>query len=140
MRSLLNSTNRSPTPGRFAFPRRKVKCYLRESPKGKRGNGNAQTNQLLTGATGDAWVIDHSVQALSEDELLERYHELVDRRFTRPLHLAESFELERIEARLNLQDEDEIDRTASLHAEWKRERDELVTSIESLLARFKATV
>ncbi len=88
--------------------------------------------------SGDAWAIETRVQALSADELLDRYHELVDRRFAEPLDLTESFELERIEARLNLQDEGELDRVANLQHEWRRERDELVASIERLLARFKA--
>jgi 5-methylcytosine-specific restriction endonuclease McrA len=88
--------------------------------------------------SGDAWVIESRVQALSADRLLDRFHELVDLRFAGQMDLAESFELERIEARLNLQDEDEIDRMAVLQDDWKSKRDELLTSIESLLARIKA--
>ena len=90
--------------------------------------------------SGDAGAIESRVQALSPDQLLDRYHELVDLRFAGQIHLAESFELERIEARLNLQDEGDLDRMTALQHDWKRERDELVTSIESLLARFKAAV
>ena len=85
----------------------------------------------------DVQAIEDRVQVLSADDLLERYHELVDQRFVATLPLAESYELQRIEARLSLQDATEIDRTATLQKEWRRDRDELVRSIEDLLARFK---
>ncbi|MGO9260463.1 MAG: hypothetical protein ACLQU1_29775 [Bryobacteraceae bacterium] len=107
-------------------------------PKANRGNASREVQVYAPALSGDAWAIETRVQALSADELLDRYHELVDRRFAEPLDLTESFELERIEARLNLQDEGELDRVANLQHEWRRERDELVASIERLLARFKA--
>jgi hypothetical protein len=103
-----------------------------------RHDASSETPASVPGLRSDARAIENRVQALSPDQLLERYHELVDQRFAGQMHLAESFELERIDARLNLQDEDEINRMAVLQHDWKSKRDELVASIESLLARFKA--
>jgi hypothetical protein len=47
-------------------------------------------------------------------------------------------ELERIEARLDTEDQDEAARLAVFQDDWHRERNELVASIEHVLARFKS--
>jgi len=74
---------------------------------------------------------------LSADQLLDRYHELVDRRLDGGIRFRESFELDRIEARLDADDQDELGRLKVLQDDWQHERDALVTSIESLLTRFR---
>jgi hypothetical protein len=84
--------------------------------------------------------IERGIQALSADDLLRRYHELVDRRLTRQIRLTELFELDRIESRLNAQDEDELGQLANFRKEWRSERNELLTNIEELLARLKGAV
>lgn len=86
----------------------------------------------------DVEVIEGQVQSLSADQLLDRYHELVDRRLDGGIRFRESFELDRIEARLDADDQDEPGRLKVLQDDWQRERDALVTSIESLLTRFRA--
>ena len=83
--------------------------------------------------------IERSLQGLSTDELLARYHELIDRRLTGNLELVESFELGRIESRLNAEDEDGLRQLADYKKQWQRERKELVANIEGLLARLKST-
>jgi hypothetical protein len=85
----------------------------------------------------DAWAIEHRVQALCTEELLFRFHELVDRRIQGALTYTEYFELERIEARLDVEDRDELDHLTDRQDSWALERRELVTSIEQLLARFE---
>jgi hypothetical protein len=84
--------------------------------------------------------IEGRIQALSADDLLLRYHELVDRRLAGEIRLTELFELDRIESRLNARDEDELGQLADFRKEWRRERSELVTNIEELLARLKGAV
>jgi hypothetical protein len=69
---------------------------------------------------------------------MERYHELVDLRLTGDIRVEGSFELDRIESRLDALDQ-EPDRTASFRKQWDRERGELISSIENLLARIKAS-
>jgi hypothetical protein len=108
--------------------------------RGHRSSKHKQSGGLKTPEmASDVKAIERRVQDLPADDLSERYHELVDRRFAGPLSSAESFELGRIEARLDLLDEDERERVANLRQEWRREREELVHSVESLLARIKAS-
>ena len=86
----------------------------------------------------DAQAIVDRVKALDPNQLGDRYHELVDKRLLGMLDFTELFELERIEARLDSEDPDEAARLTILQDDWRRERNELVASIEHLLARFKA--
>jgi hypothetical protein len=76
-------------------------------------------------------------EALDSDQLLERYHELVDKRLQGALEYTESFEPERIEARLDAEDQDDATRLAILQDDWRRERNSLLASIMHLLARFR---
>jgi len=71
---------------------------------------------------------------MDENEVLDRYHELIDKRLTDELNYRESFELDRIEARLNAEDETELRDLRATQEEWQRERLELVSSIERLLS------
>ena len=50
------------------------------------------------------------------------------------LGFTELFELERIDARLDCEDQDEAARLTILQDDWRRERNELVESIESVTA------
>lgn len=86
----------------------------------------------------EAQAIMDKVKALGSGELYDRYHELVDKRLQGTLDFTELLELERIEARLDTEDQDESARLTILQEDWRRERDELVASIEHVLARFKA--
>jgi hypothetical protein len=86
----------------------------------------------------DAQAIVDQVRALDSDQLLDRYHELVNKRLQGTLDFTELLELERIEARLDTEDQDDAARLTILQDDWRRERNELVASIEHLLARFKA--
>ena len=86
----------------------------------------------------DAQTIVDEVKALEPDQLHNRYHELVDKRLLAELDFTELFELERIDARLDAEDKDEDARLTVVQDDWRRERGELVASIEHLLARFKA--
>jgi hypothetical protein len=86
----------------------------------------------------DAQAIVDQVRALDSDQLLDRYHELVDKRLQGTLDFTELLKLERIEARLDTEDQDDAARLTILQDDWHRERNELVASIEHLLARFKA--
>lgn len=104
----------------------------------KRSNGfSACVEAPIPGLSDDAREIENRVQALSEDGLLARYHDLVDLSFERSLEYTERFELERIEARLDYEDKDEFERTTAIREAWERERSELVASLERLLAGFR---
>ena len=94
--------------------------------------------QEVVSGLNDAEGIGCIVRSLSADQLLERYHELVDQRLDGGIGFRESFELDRIEARLNAEDQDELGRLKVLQDDWQREREALVTSIENLLTRFRA--
>jgi hypothetical protein len=87
----------------------------------------------------DARAIENRVHALSADELLARYHELVDKRLEKQLLYTEYFELDRINARIEAEDQSEVKRLTALEESWRQERSQLVGSIERLLARFEAT-
>jgi hypothetical protein len=66
-------------------------------------NGPTACEVLRPGLSEEAKAIEDRVQSFAEDELLARYHDLVDQRFERPLPYTERFELERIETRLDYQ-------------------------------------
>jgi len=85
----------------------------------------------------DAQAIIDQVNALGSDELYDRFHELADKRLEGALEYTELFELERIEARLDTEDQDEAARLTVLQEDWRRERNELVASVEHLLAHLK---
>jgi hypothetical protein len=102
-------------------------------------NARVAISQTATPSeTSDARDIETRIQALSPDESLERYHQLVDRRLLGTLQFTELFELGCIEARLNADDRAEMDRVTELHDAWRRERNGLIASIEGLLAGLKA--
>jgi len=72
--------------------------------------------------------------SMSDREVRERYHELVDRR--PELNALEHFELERIEARLDAEDRDpELE---ARERQWENERTELINSVEELLSRLRS--
>jgi hypothetical protein len=85
----------------------------------------------------DAQIVANRVQAFPPEELLERYHELVDQRLQGTLEYTELPELELIEARLDAEDQGEATRLTILQDDWRRERNDLLASIEHLLAHFK---
>jgi len=93
---------------------------------------------VIPGPNDDAKAIEDRVQSFSQDQLLARYHELVNLILEKNLEYTERFELERIEARLDYQDKDELERTAAMREAWEQERGELVDSLERLLAGFRA--
>jgi hypothetical protein len=97
--------------------------------------GEDLKRQEAPSAATEAEIIECNVRRLSADQLLERHHELVDQRLSGEAGFRESFELDRIEARLNAEDYEELSRLSSLDQDWKREREALVGSIQSLLTR-----
>jgi hypothetical protein len=107
--------------------------------RGRRGHATFEHASRTLEIGDDAQAIILHVRALDPESLGERYHELVDKRLQGKLDFAELFELERIEARLDIQDRDEPARFTTLSEDWRRERNKLVTSIEHVLARLKAT-
>ena len=123
-----------------------LSCRQRGHPG--RGNGhissaprvsNEQLGAEAIGVASDARVIDNRVRTLSEYQLLERYRQLVDRRLEGSIGVADSFELDRIEARMNVQDQSEMHRVVSLQNEWKQEREAILDSIEQIVAQLKAS-
>ena len=83
----------------------------------------------------DAVAIERRVQEFSDEELLARYHELIDKRLDEgKLSYMEIFELERLEARLDLADQGDVDLLLASEGKYERERRELLESIENLVA------
>jgi hypothetical protein len=71
---------------------------------------------------------------MSDHQVRERYHELVDRRAD--LNALERFELGRIEARLDAEDKDS--KLEARERQWQEERVELLNSVDDLLARLRS--
>jgi hypothetical protein len=71
---------------------------------------------------------------MSDQQVRERYHELVDKR--PDLNALERFELERIELRLDAEDRDPVLETRE--QQWQLERTELLNSVEDLLVKLKS--
>jgi len=71
---------------------------------------------------------------MPDREAAKRYHELVDKQLETLLTPAERFELERIEARLDANDRDPL--IEAQDRSWEADRERLLDSIGTLLARF----
>jgi hypothetical protein len=74
------------------------------------------------------------IASTSDQQVRERYHELVDKR--PDLNALERFELERIETRLDA--EDVGPRLEARERQWQEERIDLLNSAEDLLARLRS--
>lgn len=108
-------------------PNRRLRRHV---PSGRVADASAQPR-----LAGDARAIQMRVQALGDEQLLERFHELVDKRLAETIQYPEVLELDLISARLDAENMAESQRTAAVRDDWRRERNELVASIERLLAR-----
>jgi hypothetical protein len=82
--------------------------------------------------------IEYKVQGFSSEQLVERFHGLVDKRLNESLKLMEAIELDRIEARLNSEDNEEMNHVTEFRDEWVLERGELLASIERIVAGLKS--
>ena len=82
--------------------------------------------------------IELRIKCLPSDQLLERFHELIDKRLNETLMFVDAFELDRIEARLISEEQPDMDRVMEFRNAWALERTELVSSIERLIADLKA--
>ena len=83
----------------------------------------------------DAWQIAKRIQEMDQSAVLSRYHELVDKRLENELDYKEVFELHQIDARLNAEDNIELQHLGEIGAIWENEKTELATSIAQLLSR-----
>jgi hypothetical protein len=88
----------------------------------------------------EAQIIDIQVRDLAPDQLLARYHDLVDRRLDGSISVTESFELGRIEARLNVDEQDDVHRAAAFRSAWNKEREAVLVSVEHLLAELRTSI
>jgi hypothetical protein len=88
----------------------------------------------------EAQIIDTQVRDLTPDQLLLRYHDLIDRRLDGSISVKESFELGRIEARLDVDERDDLDRAAAFRREWDKERETVLVSLERMLARIRTSI
>lgn len=82
--------------------------------------------------------IESAVRALSPDQLLDRYHDLIDMRLMGTIRFPEAFELSCVEARLDMADAAELGQLTDFQNAWQREQDGWIASAEHLLARIKA--
>ena len=114
-----------------ASRRHRIPGYL--TPKSKPVNPTAFGRELSS----EVCEVEQRLQTLSLDQLIERYHDLIDQRITGHIGPIQEFEISRVESRLDAEDEDELCRLAEFRKEWQHRRNELVTSIEELLTRLK---
>lgn len=110
----------------------------RHRPSRRRLTSTVAEDAIQEGPNKEASAIILKAATLSEDQLLARYHELVDQRFERPLDYKERFELERIEARLDAACEADMERVAAARGAWETDRTKLISSLEQLLADLRA--
>jgi len=82
--------------------------------------------------------IDRRIRSLPSDEIIQRFHCLVDKRLQGTLRFIESFELDCIEARLDAEEQAELSSAVDSQNDWSRERSQLIESIEMLLATVSA--
>jgi hypothetical protein len=82
--------------------------------------------------------IDRRIRLLPSDEIIQRFHCLVDKRLQGTLRFIESFELDCIEARLDAEEQAELSGAVDSQNDWIRERSQLIESIERLLATVSA--
>jgi len=82
--------------------------------------------------------VELSVQSLSSCQLIERFHVLADKELNDTLMTAEAFELSRIEARLDSEDQADVDRQSGFQNSWATERSQLIDSIENLMTVLRA--
>lgn len=73
------------------------------------------------------------------DRLLHRYHELVDKRLAATIDFIETFELERIEARLDAEDRRVDKRAEALYEQLEQRQEAVLESIEHLIKRLRAS-
>lgn len=135
--------------------RRKAHGVRRKRAKDRRGNdyllrgrnghkpsaGQSRRSTHHPGSHGNSaalLALDHQVRELSSGDLLERFHQLIDCRLCKPLRLMEALELERIEARLDSEEQSDMDRVADYRAAWDKERSDLLASIERLIAALRS--
>ena len=78
-------------------------------------------------------VLDR-VATMSDQQVRERYHQLLDRGRGN-LSPLDRFELERIEARLDAEDRDPV--LEARERQWQEERTKLLDSVEQLLAKLR---
>jgi len=91
-------------------------------------------DQLITDAV-ERRLWERRSHVIHPDQVLARYHELVDKRFEKELDPGELVELNEVEDRLNADDESELQQVRSIKRQWTREKTNLVRSISELLAR-----
>jgi antitoxin (DNA-binding transcriptional repressor) of toxin-antitoxin stability system len=86
----------------------------------------------------DAQVIKGRVLAMDEDQILARYHDLVDKRLMNQLDYKEMFELDLIDARLDDDDDSELQQVETVEKIWRDKRTELIGSFKELVSRLEA--
>jgi antitoxin (DNA-binding transcriptional repressor) of toxin-antitoxin stability system len=86
----------------------------------------------------DAQVIKGRVLAMDEDQILARYHDLVDKRLMNQLDYKEIFELDLIDARLDDDDDSELQQVETVEKIWRDKRTELIGSFKELVSRLEA--
>jgi hypothetical protein len=82
--------------------------------------------------------IERNVRCFSFEQLLERFHYLIAKRLNEPLRLMEALELERIDARLDSEERDEMEHVTEFREAWAVERAALLASNEGIIAGLKA--
>lgn len=97
----------------------------------------ARRSQRSTGTfneSEDLVAVLNRVATMSDQQVRERYHQLLDRGRGN-LSPLDRFELERIEARLDAEDRDPV--LEARERQWQEERTKLLDSVEQLLAKLR---
>jgi hypothetical protein len=125
--------------------RRRLYSARAAAARGRRRHGNSasrdhrlQSRENIVVDSTPRIEIDRRVRSLPSDEIIQRFHCLVDKRLQSTLRFIESFELDCIEARLDAEEQAELSGGVDSQSDWIRERSQLIESIERLLATVSA--
>jgi len=102
---------------------------------GPLSNLSATANHSLTVDPETAREIGSRISAMTDSDVLQRYHKLVDSSLQSDPSAADRFEIEQIDARLDRANADP--RIEERDRKWDLERSELLQSIEDLLNKLK---
>lgn len=93
----------------------------------------------ITHASSALQSIVSAVNELPPDELLDRFHELLDARLAETIDVLEGFELEMIEARLDAEDRVADASAETRYKQWKQRQAAVLESIEHLIKRLRTS-
>jgi hypothetical protein len=143
-RSVPDRNRRRPYPSHRIGPRKKLS--FPGAARGRHRHDPAASGIRRQLPLHDGMIVDNTprleiesrIRSLPSDEVIQRFHFLVDKRLHDTLRFIESFELDCIESRLDAEEQAELCSAVDVENDWIRERSQLVESIGKLLSILSA--